>query len=172
MTGTSGSVQAQPSQPDEVLMQRFQTGDRNAFEELLKKYNGPIYQFALRRIRVPSVAEDIAQDAFVRVVLNAKDFKHESKFSTWLYTIARNLCIDHQRKLALRRHPSLDQSLGAEDGATLGELLPDVRQDVERSAHATELQSRISSALEALPDEQRESSFCGRSLEFRSRRLR
>lgn len=146
---------------DEALLVRFQAGDRVAFGELLRRHKNGLYHFVLRHTRSPAVAEDVVQDAFVRVVQNAQDFKHEARFSTWLYTIARNLCIDHMRKHALRKHPSLDQRSsqsgdGSEDGPTLGEQTADTRTDVERQATGTELKSRIARAVELLPEDQRE----------------
>ena len=143
--------------PDETLMLRYQQGDRAAFAQLVRRHQTPLYNFALRQVRVPQVAEDVVQESFVRVVQNAADFKHEARFTTWVYTITRNLCIDHLRKRALRKHPSLDESRGEEgDGPTLGEQTADPRASVERDATAIELKERIASAVDTLPDEQRE----------------
>ncbi len=144
---------------DEVLMMRFQAGDRAAFAVLVKKHKTPIYNFVLRLVRSPSAAEDLVQDVFVKVVHSAVDFKHESKFSTWAYTIARNICIDHLRKMSLRQHPSLDQARGdSPDGPTLLDRTADAhhRSSVERTVIGTELGQRIARCVEALPDEQRE----------------
>ncbi len=143
---------------DEALMIRFQRGERAAFAQLVRRHKGALYNFALRQIRLPTTAEDVVQDAFLRVVQNAADFKHEARFSTWLYTIARNLCIDHLRKSALRKHPSLDEAKRGDDGdgPTLGEQTADVRASVERQVTGVELQGRIVSAVDELPDDQRE----------------
>jgi RNA polymerase sigma-70 factor (ECF subfamily) len=146
-----------PHVTDEALMIRFQQGDRAAFAALVKRHKVPLFNFALRQIRAKTTAEDVVQEAFVRVVQNASDFKHEARFTTWLYTIARNLCIDHLRKQALRKHPSLDAKHAQEDGGpTLGEQTADVRANVEREATGGELRVRISAAVETLPDDQRE----------------
>ena len=145
--------------PDEVLMLRFQGGDRAAFASLVKKHKTPIYNFILRLVRSSSAAEDLAQDVFVKVVQSAVDFKHESKFSTWVYSIARNLCIDHLRKMSLRQHPSLDQARpDTPDGPTLLDRTPDRHPSasVERSVIGAELGQRITRCVEALPQEQRE----------------
>ena len=143
--------------PDEALMLRYQSGDRTAFVLLVKRHQGPLYNFALRQLRVQQLAEDVVQETFVRVVQNAGDFKHEARFTTWVYTITRNLCIDQIRKRALRKHPSLDQASGEEgDGPTLGEQTADPRASVEREATGTELKERIALAVDKLPDEQRE----------------
>src|SRR5512146_3089289 len=97
---------------DEMLMVRYQRGAREAFADLVRRHKTPVYNFVLRYVRSGNTAEDVTQDVFLRVVQNAAEFKHEARFSTWLYTIARNLCIDQLRRLQHRRHPSLDQPLG------------------------------------------------------------
>jgi RNA polymerase sigma-70 factor (ECF subfamily) len=146
-----------PDPSDETLMLRYQQGDRSAFAQLVRRHQTPLYNFALRQVRVAQVAEDVVQESFVRVVQNAADFKHEARFTTWVYTITRNLCIDHLRKRALRKHPSLDESRGEEgEGPTLGEQTADPRASVERAATGSELQERIARAVDTLPDEQRE----------------
>src|SRR6187200_2235296 len=135
---------ARPDPPDETLMLRYQQGDRVAFGTLVRRHQAPLFNFAVRQVRTPQVAEDVVQETFVRVVQNAADFKHEARFTTWVYTITRNLCIDQLRKRALRKHPSLDESRGEEgDGPTLGEQTADPRASVEREATATELKERI-----------------------------
>jgi RNA polymerase sigma-70 factor (ECF subfamily) len=145
---------------DEALMVRYQRGDQSAFTVLVRRHQKPLYNFALRQLRTPSVAEEVVQDAFVRVVQNATDFKHEARFSTWLYTIARNLCIDQLRKRVHRRHASLDDPGGGsgreEDGPTLGERTADTRASVERDVTGSELRVLIARAVDALPDDQRE----------------
>ncbi len=146
---------------DEMLMVRYQRGEREAFAELVRRHSRPIYNFVLRQLRVPSVAEDVTQDVFMRLVQNAAEFKHEARFLTWLYTIARNLCIDQLRKLSHRRHASLDQPLsdGAEAGsAALGESMadPSPQTSAERNALSSEVRSSIVKAVDSLPDDQRE----------------
>lgn len=144
---------------DEMLMVRYQRGDREAFAELLRRYQRPIYNFVLRQLRQPNAAEDVTQDVFLRLVQNAAEFKHEARFSTWLYTIARNLCIDALRKLAHRRHASLDQPSG--DGSESRPLVENIadsktRASAESGALAGEMQDSIVRAIESLPDDQRE----------------
>ncbi|HEX7667131.1 MAG TPA: RNA polymerase sigma factor [Polyangiaceae bacterium] len=146
-----------PDVSDEMLMIRYQRGDRSAFGLLVKRHQSPLYNFAFRQLRVQSAAEDVVQEAFVRVVQNAAEFKHEARFTTWVYTITRNLCIDQMRKRALRRHASLDDAKGADsDGPTLGEQTADKKANVEREATGDELKARIAQAVDELPDDQRE----------------
>src|SRR4051794_657927 len=144
--------------PDETLMLRYQQGDRSAFAVLVRRHQSPLFNFALRQVRMPQVAEDVVQEAFVRVVQNAADFKHEARFTTWVYTITRNLCIDQMRKRALRKHASLDEPRSGDegDGPTLGEVTADSRASVEREVTGIEIKERIARAVDGLPDDQRE----------------
>lgn len=144
---------------DEVLMMQFQGGDRDAFAVLVTRHKTPIFNFILRQVRAKTIAEDLTQDVFVRVVQNAATFKHEARFTTWVYSIARNLCIDHLRKMSLRRHPSLDQASGKDkDGPTLGERVADEHPSAaaDRQVMSSDIGERIVRAVDALPPEQRE----------------
>ncbi len=144
---------------DELLMARYQRGDRAAFALLVKRHKVRIYNFVLRQVRDPAVAAELAQDVFLRVVQRAGEFKHEARFSTWLYAVARNLCIDHLRKQRHRRHPSLDAAPSSDaEGRTLGERIPDPHHgsSVERAASASQVGESIVRAVDALPEDQKE----------------
>lgn len=144
---------------DEMLMVRYQRGERKAFAELVRRHNRPIYNFVLRQLRVPALAEDVTQDVFMRLVQNAAEFKHEARFLTWLYTIARNLCVDQLRKLSHRRHASLDQPAGDSAGdRLLAESVsdPNPMTSAEHRAVSSEVRSSIVAAVDALPEDQRE----------------
>lgn len=150
------SSERQKDVADEELLERFRSGSARAFEDLMRRHQTPLYNFILRSVRHPQTAEEIHQDAWLRILQGARDFQRASKFTTWAYTVARNLCIDHARKAVLRRHPSLEQPSGDEDGPSLGEVLPDRGAAVDRAAIGNELQVRIAAAVDALPAEQRE----------------
>ena len=141
-------------------MARYQRGDLTALASLVERHKTPLFNFVLRQLRTPPAAEDLVQEVFVRVIESASSFKHEAKFTTWAYTIARNLCIDHLRKASHRRHASLDQRDRSEpsDGPTLGEQIADLhpRASTERAAASSEIQVKVAAAVEALPGEQRE----------------
>ncbi len=144
---------------DEMLMVRYQRGDRGAFAELVRRYQGPVFNFSYRQLRQGPLAEDVTQEVFLRIVQRAAEFKHEARFSTWLFTIARNLCIDQQRRQAHRQHPSLDQpAAGAPGEAPLGERVadPSPAAATDRAATHSEVALRIVEAVDHLPDEQRE----------------
>jgi RNA polymerase sigma-70 factor, ECF subfamily len=141
---------------DEMLMVRYKRGDRDAFAELVRRYQRPLFNFSLRYVRSREAAQEIAQDAFLRVVKRSADFKHESRFSTWIFAITRNLCIDELRKARHRNHPSLDDT-GA-NGQSLGDKVDGGKPtlDGEQGASNNELRSGILRAVDALPEDQRE----------------
>ena len=88
----------------------FHTGDHAAFAALLSRYQRPVFNFVLRSLGERQVAEDLTQEVFLRVIQGGAGFQSQSKFSTWLFTIARNLCVDHTRRMKHRKHASLDAS--------------------------------------------------------------
>jgi RNA polymerase sigma-70 factor (ECF subfamily) len=145
---------------DEALMLRYQRGDLSAFAELVARHKTPLFNFVLRQVGASAPAEDLVQEVFVRVIENAGTFKHEAKFTTWAYTIARNLCVDQHRKASYRRHASLDERDAHDrgEGPSLGDQVADShpRASTERRAIANEIQIRVVAALDALPGEQRE----------------
>ena len=142
---------------DEALMERFRDGDVRAFEALLGRHEKPIYNFIFRMVRNPELAGDLTQESFLRVVNGAKKYSRKAKFTTWLYTIARNQAIDALRKASHRRHPSLDQPTGGDpEGRTLLEKLDGDGDDGFERTDASEIRARVEQALESLSDEQRE----------------
>jgi len=134
---------------DEELLRAYQEGDMSAFEVLLSRYRRPLFTFLLRSVRDRGRAEEIYQDVWMRVIERADQFRGDSKFSTWLYRITRNRCIDHQRRMQFRRHASLD--VVGQSGESLGE-----RVATDQTAMRSTLQQRIGAAVEQLPDDQRE----------------
>ena len=92
---------------DEDLMVQYQQGEVRAFEILLSRHRKPVFNFILRFIGERETAEDLLQETFMRVIKGADAYKRQAKFTTWLYTIARNLCVDQTRRRKHRRHASL-----------------------------------------------------------------
>jgi RNA polymerase sigma-70 factor (ECF subfamily) len=95
--------------PDAALMLRVKNGDMEAFTQLVDKYKQPIMNLAYRMLGDATEAEDLAQNVFVQVHRSSERYKVASKFSTWLFTIARNLCLNEIRRRS--RHPA--QSMDA-----------------------------------------------------------
>lgn len=142
---------------DEDLMERFRDGDARAFETLLERHERKIFNFIFRFVRQREVANDLLQETFLRVVKNAKRYTRKAKFTTWLYTIARNQSIDALRRQKHRRHRSLDQSIGHEaTGQTLLDRVPGRSPDGFERTDAHEVSARVSAAIDELSDEQRE----------------
>jgi RNA polymerase sigma-70 factor, ECF subfamily len=144
---------------DESLMTRYRGGDVRAFERLLSRHKKPVFNFLLRHVGNRAVAEELLQEVFLRVIRSASSYQEQARFTTWLYTIARNLCVDTARRAEHRRAASLDApTTGAEGEAdrTLMEVVADPAGDPSREAQARELRVRIEQAIAALPDEQRE----------------
>jgi RNA polymerase sigma-70 factor (ECF subfamily) len=144
-------------QPDEALMLAFQKGDARAFDELVRRHRGPVFNFLLRLTCDRGRAEDLLQETWLKVVRSAPSYETRAKFTTWLYTIARNLSVDLSRREKHRAATSLEQPLGGEDGErALSEKLPDAGPTPERGAHGKQLQQALATAVQKLPEEQRE----------------
>lgn len=141
---------------DEALYERFVGGDSRALGVLYDRHCRALKAFAIQQ--GAARPDDVVQDAFVRVVRNAQGFKGQSKFKTWLYTIARNLCVDASRRDKFRSGPSLDAPMGDEDGPTLGERIASDAPGLDASRNTADKQFRqaYEAALRTLPDEQRE----------------
>ena len=101
------------AEADEDLMVRYQRGEVRAFEILLGRHRKPVYNFILRYVGDKETAEDLLQETFMRVIKGAEAYKRQAKFTTWLYTIARNLCVDQTRRRKHRKHASLDAPMAA-----------------------------------------------------------
>jgi RNA polymerase sigma-70 factor, ECF subfamily len=146
------------NETDEALMARYQRGDVRAFEVLLARHRKPVYNFILRFVGSREQAEDLLQETFLRVIKGVDSYQREAKFTTWLYTIARNQCVDLSRRMKLRRMSSLDapSHAGDEEGATLMDAVADGGAATDRSAASSELQTRLKAAIEQLSEEQRE----------------
>src|ERR1035437_3934269 len=141
--------------PDAALMLRVKRGDTAAFAQLVEKYKQPVMNLACRMLRDATEAEDIAQNVFVQVFKSARRYKISAKFSTWLFTIARNLCLNEIRRRS--RHPaeSLDQPHPEQEDQPLRQV--EDRKNFWPPEHLLqgELEEKIGQALAGLPENQR-----------------
>jgi RNA polymerase sigma-70 factor (ECF subfamily) len=141
-------------------MAAYQQGDVAAFEELMGRHERPLWAFVRRFVGDAGTAEDLLQEVFLRVVGAAGDWKNEAKVSTWLYTIARNLCTDHARRAVHRRASSLDAPVRAMSDESSGPVLVDRIAagtiGAEGEAMDRQLRLHIDRAVDLLPAEQRE----------------
>ncbi|GFP43989.1 RNA polymerase sigma-70 factor, ECF subfamily [Candidatus Hakubella thermalkaliphila] len=126
--------------------------DKRALQELVHRYQNPIYNFARRLLGNQEDAFDVTQETFVRLINSAHAFKGLSRFSTWLFTIAANLCRDHLRerkKLVLWENDLEEKNPG---GLTLTEDLPSAEEIIE----AQELREELTRKLDQLSPKLRE----------------
>ena len=145
---------------DEDLMVRYASGDVAAFEVLLERHRAPIFNFVLRSCRRKDTAEELLQEVFLRVVRRAGSYQRKAKFTTWLYTIARNLCIDHARRMSHRKEKSLDEPARGPATHDKGEpgisRVPARGPGPERRLLDGQIANALYAALDELPEEQRE----------------
>jgi RNA polymerase sigma-70 factor (ECF subfamily) len=142
--------------PDAQLMLRVQRGDPAAFEALVHKYKQPVMNLVYRMLGDLQESEDLSQNVFVQVHKSAHRYRVTARFSTWLYTIARNLCLNELRRRS--RHPaeSLDATPEGMDDLTLHHQLEDTATPNPPAACLhSELADRIQQAIAALPENQR-----------------
>jgi RNA polymerase sigma-70 factor (ECF subfamily) len=141
--------------PDAALMLRVKQGDRGAFEELVEKYKQPVMNLVYRTLPDATEAEDLAQHVFLQVYKSAHRYQVSAKFSTWLFTIARNLCLNEIRRRS--RHPadSLDQPRGEHDEQPLRQVEDVWTFSPPDLLLQAELEAKIEAALAELPEKQR-----------------
>ena len=136
-------------------MLRVKQGDTAAFAELVDKYKQPVMNVAYRMLHDAMEAEDLAQAVFVQVFKSASRYQVSAKFSTWLFTIARNLCLNEIRRRS--RHPldSMDATHPAQEDQ------PPTQYEDRKSPSPTdslllgELEEKVEEALAGLPEDQR-----------------
>ena len=144
---------------DEVLLQAYRAGDVRAFERLVARHEKPVWNFIRRFVADAATAEDLLQEVFLRVVKSADEWRGAAKFSTWLYTIARNLTVDQARRQVHRNAASLDaeRSIGSgESTTTLHDRIASTDRRADQIASDRETKRRIDEAVAALPPDQRE----------------
>ncbi|HVK58646.1 MAG TPA: sigma-70 family RNA polymerase sigma factor [Candidatus Kapabacteria bacterium] len=141
--------------PDAELMLRVKQGDTAAFEELVDKYKQPVINLIYRTLRDSTEAEDLAQNVFVQVFKSADRYRVEAKFSTWLFTITRNLCLNEIRRRS--RHPaeSLDAAENPDDDSAGRQFEDRKNTSAPDLLLRDELTHKVEEALESLPENQR-----------------
>src|ERR1700694_2826806 len=146
------------AEPSAALVKRAQAGDRAAVSELVQSQQTYVYSIAMSLMRNPADAADMTQEAFVRLLRSLGTYRAETKFTTWLYRLVTNICLDGLRRRG-RPVDSLDESSstqGGDDAPTAGERLADTdrwtqpEQELELRESATEVRR----ALDSLPTTQ------------------
>lgn len=128
-------------------------GDQNAYAEIIEIYKDKVFQLAYRMLGNRHEAEDISQEAFIRAYVNIHSYNINLKFSTWLYRIATNLCIDRIRK----KKPDyyLDAEIAGTEGLTMYSQIPDQSPLPDEDIESLELQDTIQREISKLPDKYR-----------------
>lgn len=150
-------VQTATERVDEnVLIREAQRGNPEAFENLVRSYDSGVLRMAYNLLRSEEDARDVYQEAFLRVYRNLPKFRFDCSFSTWLYRIVANLCLDQIRKRKVRREEPSAMETGSGE-LNRFDLLPEGRADVDpqRQLLSSEVSQRIQSVLEQLTPRER-----------------
>jgi RNA polymerase sigma-70 factor, ECF subfamily len=144
---------------EELLLAYHEAADREAFAELVRRYERELYSYLRRYLGDASMAEDAFQTTFLQVHLKCDQFEQGRKFRPWLYTIATNQAIDAQRRNKRHRNVSLDRNTRHENSDDVGSLMDLlVSKEPTPDSHAESTQQRewIRTAVDQLPDALRE----------------
>jgi len=143
---------------DTQLITHILSGDRSRFNTLVWRWEKPIYNFILRYLGNKELARDISQKVFIRVYKNLNKLREPTRFSSWIYQIASNLCKDEIKKMSHRDFISLD--LLQENNENEGYRLPDELHESEyfqpdAKLNQKQISNIVQKALQQLPEEQR-----------------
>lgn len=150
-----GSPAAAPP-TDEALAHAYLGGDAASFEQLMRRYERPVYLFCLRFLGNPAAAEDATQEIFFRVVKGLSGWDGRSSVKTWTYTIARNHCVDAIRKRRHRKTESLDRTSDPEEVPPVERVASPAGSRPDRQQEQALLRQVIAEGLAELPEAQRE----------------
>lgn len=139
-------------QSDNQLIHKAQKGDNKAFEELVKRYDKLVLNIAYAYRNDKDDADDIYQEVFLRVFKGLKNFQSRSKFSTWLYRIAVNVCIEFKRKSNVHSHESINKNMDGDDenGSTY-EAVIESGLETDKTTLNNELNNFIQCEVNKLP---------------------
>jgi RNA polymerase sigma-70 factor (ECF subfamily) len=141
---------------EKSLIQAAQAGNSEAFEQIVRSYDQNVLRMALNLLHSQEDARDVYQEAFLRVYRNLSKFRFDCSFSTWLYRIVANLCLDQIRKRKVRKE---EASAVETSGGELDrfQLLPERRADVDpqRQLMSSEVNTRVQEVLGRLTPRER-----------------
>lgn len=139
---------------DTTLIQRALKGDQSAFARLREKYHDAIYNLIYRMIREKDEVEDLTQEAFIKAFGSLASFNDEYAFSTWLYKIATNNCIDHIRRKKLQTF-SIDKPVETRENDIVFEL-PDSTYEPDQDMISRQRKKLLDDAIHSLPPKYRQ----------------
>lgn len=140
------------------LLTKCARGDEKAYRELVERLEKPLINFILRYVGERNLAEDLFQETFVRVLRNLADFRPEASIGTWIFTIARNLCLDHLKAKKRHREVSLEAPASDSEGRVIEfrEVLRGKGDSPQRNVERTEMKANAVRALRQLAPAKRE----------------
>jgi RNA polymerase sigma-70 factor (ECF subfamily) len=144
---------------DEEAMKKFQSGDESGFNVLLARHGPGVLRFIMKMTGADKArAEDLLQEVFVKVIERRGHYDPGQKFTTWLYSIARNHCIDFLRTESFRRHSSLDAPISAEgeSGAVVIDIIRGGERAQDERVFDREVRDVLDEGLDGLKEEFRE----------------
>ncbi len=141
---------------DEALMARIGQGDEAAYQTLVRRHLGPCTGLAARILFHQNDAEEVMQEAFIRLWRHAPSWKTEgAKFTTWFYRVIMNLCIDHQRKTNRRPKAAFSLGSGTDEATELQDRLADEAISADQLIAQKETKAEVQHAIQALPERQK-----------------
>jgi RNA polymerase sigma-70 factor (ECF subfamily) len=144
-----------PADPDAALMLRAKQGDRGAFEALVIRHQQAIVNFIHRSVPDVEEAEDLAQNTFVQAWKARQRYRVSARFTTWLFTIARNLTLNELRRRSRHAHESIDAPLGDEESHPVRQFEDCKARDAGDQLLRSEIEARVAQAVSELPENQR-----------------
>ncbi len=142
------------SDREKLLLQKSKAGDISAFEELIEGYQKKIFNIAFRIVGNYDDANDLAQEVLIRIYRSIGNFKEQSSFSTWIYRITTNVCLDDIRKRKNKKVISLDEEIKVEDGEMQRQIVSNDPLP-EDTAERGELRELVNGAIQSLSEEHR-----------------
>src|SRR5438046_1432564 len=144
------------AEPSAALVQRAQAGDREALSALVQSQQTYVYSIAMSLMHNPADAADMTQEAFIRLMRSLGTYRGETRFTTWLYRLVTNICLDGLRRRG-RPVDSLDETVGEDDAATRADRLVDADRwtQPEEQLRLRESSAEVRAALARLPAAQR-----------------
>ena len=144
---------------EELLLEYRCTGIREAFDELVHRYDRELYYYLYRYLGNSANADDVLQKTFLTVLEKCNKFDADRKFRPWLYTIAVNEANDHLRKIRRSSVISINAPLGKDDTCTLADIVVGNEPEPFENAMDREIAGKVRDAVDALPEQMKQAVY-------------
>jgi RNA polymerase sigma-70 factor (ECF subfamily) len=151
-------MNAMSTREEHHLIRAAQQGDSRAFDRLIHRYQAQIYRAMTRACANPDLAADVLQEAMIRAFRALPQFRGDASFATWLFRIARNLCVRKQQQMTAHPTISLDQPLGEDEEAEslLRHMIDPAAKNPQQIVLDEEIRQKVREAVDKLPANLRE----------------